>query len=177
MDTGKRYIMRSDSVETAQQRLHRIRRRFLALWKNYLYQSLMAMVVLFLVLLLLNMEHVVVIASIGSTAFIIFVMPRSVSAAPRRVIGGHLIGLFCGSLFALIPHSTPLTAILIYSLAVGAALYLMVVLDAEHPPAGGTALGVAITGFSFQVMIAILTSSIALSLAHRFLKRYLKDLT
>jgi len=55
--------------------------------------------------------------------------------------------------------------------------YLMVALDAEHPPAGGTALGVAITGFSPSVMIAVLTSSIVLSLAHRFSKRFLRDLT
>jgi CBS-domain-containing membrane protein len=164
-------------MDAAQQRLNRIRRRFVSLWKNYLYQSFMAAVVLFLVLWLLNMQHVVVIASIGSTAFIIFAMPRSFTAAPRRVIGGHIIGFSCGSLFALIPQPTFLTSILVYSLAVGTALCLMVALDAEHPPAGGTALGVVISGFSLSVMIAVLTSSVALSVAHRFLKRYLQDLT
>ena len=169
--------MQFDIWGAAQRRLNRIRRRFSTLWINYIYQSLLATIVVFLVLLLLSMEHVVVIASIGSTAFIIFAMPRSITAAPRRVIGGHLIGFFCGSLFALIPQPTALASILIYSLAVGTALCLMVALDAEHPPAGGTALGVAITGFSPSVMVAVVTSSIALSLAHRFLKRYLQDLT
>ncbi len=82
-----------------------------------------------------------------------------------------------GSAFAFIPHPTAITAILVYSLAVGATIFLMVALDAEHPPAGGTALGVAITGFSISVMVAVLTSSIVLSLAHRFCKKFLKDLT
>ena len=160
-----------------QQRLYRIRREFKRLWKNYLYQSFLATIVVFIVLLLLNMEHAVVIASIGATAFIVFIMPRNITAAPRRVIGGHLIGLFSGSLCALIPHSSILPSIVVYSLAVGISILLMVALDAEHPPAGGTALGVAITGFSPNVMIAVLTSSIVLSLAHRFCKKFLKDLT
>ncbi len=89
----------------------------------------------------------------------------------------HRIGFICGSTFAFIPHSTAITAIIVYSLAVGTCVFLIVALDAEHPPAGGTALDVAITGFSVSVMVAVLTSSIMLSLAHRFCKKYLKDLT
>jgi len=140
--------------DSARRRLHRIRRGFSRLWLNYLYQSLLATGVIFVILLLLNMEHAVVIASIGATAFIVFTMPRNITAAPRRVIGGHIIGFICGAAFAFIPHSTVLVAIIVYSLAVGTTVFLMVALDAEHPPAGGTALGVAITGFSLSVMVA-----------------------
>jgi len=163
--------------DSARRRLYRIHREFSRLWLNYIYQSLLATIVIFIILLLLNLEHVVVIASIGATAFIVFTMPRNITAAPRRVIGGHIVGFICGSAFAFIPHPTALTAIIIYSLAVGTTVFLMVALDVEHPPAGGTALGVAITGFSTSVMVAVLTSSIVLSLAHRFFKKYLKDLT
>lgn len=169
--------MHFDFWDSFKRRLYRIRREFKRLWKNYLYQSFLATIVVFIVLLLLNMEHAVVIASIGATAFIVFTMPRNITAAPRRVIGGHLIGLFSGSLCALIPHSLIFSSVIVYSLAVGISVFLMVALDAEHPPAGGTALGVAITGFSLNVMIAVFTSSIVLSLAHRFSKRFLKDLT
>jgi hypothetical protein len=59
---------------------------------------------------------------------------------------------------------------------VGISMFLMVALDMEHPPASGTALGVAIGGFSIMVMVAVLTSAVVLSLAHHYLKRYLKDL-
>jgi len=160
-----------------QRRLLKIRREFPRLWKNYLYQSLLATVVVFIVLLLLTAEHAVVIASIGATAFIVFTMPRNITAKPRRVIGGHLIGLLSGSLCALIPQPSIFYSIIAYSLAVGIAIFLMVALDVEHPPSGGTALGIAITGFSPNVAIAVLTSSITLALAHRFCKRFLKDLT
>ncbi|MFC1902035.1 HPP family protein [Chloroflexota bacterium] len=155
----------------------RIRLEFPRLWKNYLYQSLLATVMVFIVLLLLTVENAVVIASIGATAFIVFTMPRSITAKPRRVIGGHLVGLLAGSLCALIPHSTTLSSITVFALAVGISICLMVALDVEHPPASGTALGVAITGFSPGVMVTIITSSLVLSLAHHFSKKFLRDLT
>jgi len=164
-------------LASVQRRLLRIGREFRILWKNYFYQSFLATAVVLIVLLLLSAEHAVVIASIGATAFIVFTMPRNVTAKPRRVIGGHLIGLFSGSLCSLIPHLSILAAVIVYSLAVGISIFLMVALDMEHPPASGTALGIAITGFSPSVMIAVLTSSIVLSLAHHFCKRFLKDLT
>jgi len=169
--------MRIKFLSYLHRRWARIRREFPRLWKNYLYQSFLATVIIFIVLLLLTIEHVVVIASIGATAFIVFTMPRNITAKPRRVIGGHLVGLFSGSLCALIPHSSTLSSIIVFSLAVGISICLMVALDVEHPPASGTALGIALTGFSPSVMIAVLTSSIVLSLAHHFSKRFLKDLT
>ncbi|MCJ7604963.1 MAG: HPP family protein [Dehalococcoidales bacterium] len=158
-------------------RYMRIRGQFPLLWKNYLYQSLLATIIVFLILLALTIQNAVVIASLGASACIVFTMPRSVSAKPRRVIGGHIIGLICGSLFALIPHSSTVMAATVYSLSVGITICAMVTLDFEHPPAAGTALGVAITGFSPGVMAAVLTLSIALSVARHFSKRFLRDLT
>jgi CBS-domain-containing membrane protein len=155
----------------------RIRGEFPRLWVHYLYQSFLAAIVIFIVLLLLTIENAVVIASIGASAFIIFTMPRNITAKPRRVIGGHLVGFVTGSLCALVPHGSMLVGIGMLALAVGISICLMVALDFEHPPASGTALGVAITGFSINVMIAIITSVLILSLAHHFSKRFLKDLT
>lgn len=155
----------------------RIRGEFPRLWKNYLYQSFLAAVVVFIVLLLLTIEQAVIIASIGATAFIVFTMPRNICAKPRRVIGGHVVGLISGSLCALIPHSSTLASISVIAFAVGVSICLMVAIDVEHPPASGTALGVALTGFTPGAMIAVLTSSIILSLAHTFSKKFLKDLT
>ena len=169
--------MYSDFLAYIYRRWLKIRTEFKALWKNYLYQSLLATVVVFIVLFVLNIEHAVVIASIGASAFIVFTMPRNVTAKPRRVIGGHIVGLLAGSLCALLPHHSLFPSIIVYSLAVGISICLMVALDLEHPPASGTALGIAINGFSSAAILAVLTSSILLSLAHRFSKRFLKDLT
>lgn len=146
-------------------------------WKNYVFQSLFATFATFVVLLFLSLQQAVIIASIGATSFIVFTMPKNISAKPRNVIGGHSVGLISGSLCALIPHPSFLHSIIVYSLAVGLSIFVMVITDTEHPPASGTALGVAIKGFSLNVTIAVIASAIMLSLIHHFFKRYLKDLS
>ena len=151
-------------------------REFKHFWKHYLLQSFLAVVVLFIILLFLTLENVVVVASIGATSFIIFAMPKSIIANPKNVIGGHLVGLISGSLCALIPQNLHIHSLLVYSLAVGISIFIMVVIDTEHPPASGTALGVSITGFSWDVTVAIVTASVVLSLIHHFFNKYIRDL-
>ena len=146
-------------------------------WKNYVFQSLFATLAIFIVLLTLSLQEAVIIASIGATTFIVFAMPKSITAKPRNVIGGHLVGLISGSLCALIPHTLYLHSIMVYSLAVGFSIFIMVITYTEHPPASGTALGVAIHGFSLGVTIAVIISVVILSLIHHLFKRYLRDLT
>jgi CBS-domain-containing membrane protein len=146
-------------------------------WKHYVLQSILATCSVFIVLYFLSLQEAVIIASIGATAFIVFTMPNNITAQSRNVIGGHLIGLFYGFLFSLIPHSALIFSILIYSLAVGASIFTMVVTDTEHPPTAGTALGVVITGIRLDVLITVVMSIIILSLIHRFFKPYLRDLT
>jgi len=150
--------------------------RFRRYWKNYLWQSLCATGVIWLVLTLLSMEQAVIITSIGATAFIVFMKPYSPFAAPRNVIGGHLIGMALGALISLIPHPTPATAHLVYAAAVGATLFTMVVSDTEHPPAAGTALCVAVSGASWRVAATVVTSVLLLALFHQLLQPHLCDL-
>lgn len=150
---------------------------FKLFWKYYVFQSMLATAVVFIVLLLLSIKHAVIIASIGATAFIVFAMPKTITAQARNVIGGHTIGLILGSLCALIPHYTIVLTALAYSFAVGISILLMVVLDTEHPPAAGTALGFAITGFSINATLALGISVIILCTAHHLFKSYLRDLT
>lgn len=159
-------------------RLLRIATRFKKLWKNYLYQSLLASIVIAVIFWILHMQEAVIIASIGASAFIVFTLPNTPTAKSRRVIGGHMIGLLCGSLASIIIPQTVTTPVIVieYALAVGFSIFLMVALDFEHPPAAGTALGVAISQFSPDVAITVLTSSILLSIARRVLKKYLRDL-
>jgi len=145
-------------------------------WKNYLFQSALAGLSVFLLLVVLHLRNIVVVASIGSTAFIVFTMPREITAGTRSVIGGHLVGFCCGTLSALIPASYYFPPALGYSFAVGLSILIMVVTDTEHPPAAGTALGVAISGFSTEVLFSLLISVVVLSTIHRFFKAHLKDL-
>ncbi|MEE9167587.1 MAG: HPP family protein [Candidatus Neomarinimicrobiota bacterium] len=145
-------------------------------WRPYVYQSLYAAVSIFIIILVLQMQHAVVIASIGATAFIVFSMPNDIAATPRRVIGGHFLGLVSGAVFSMLTFGPLFFSALVYSLAVGIALFAMVLTDTEHPPAAGTALGVALTGFSIRMAVAVMASVIILSLIHRFARPHIKDL-
>ena len=103
-------------------------------WKHYVLQSLFATLAVFIVLYFLSLQDAVIIASLGATAFIVFAMPGNLTAQPRNVIGGHLVGLFWGFVFSLIPHPTMLGSLVCYSAAVGLSIFTMVVTDTEHPP-------------------------------------------
>lgn len=149
---------------------------FLMFWKNYVFQSAAATLATMIILFILKMENVVVVASIAASIFIVFAMPKAISARKRAIIGGHLFGLLFGSLWTLVPQPNEFTTIVIYSFAVGSTMLAMVIFDMEHPPACGTALGVAITGYSWGVGIAVISSTIILAVIRSLLRPYLKDL-
>jgi CBS-domain-containing membrane protein len=148
-----------------------------ARWKAYILQSIAATIVVFIIFFVITPERPVIVASIGASTFIVFAMPGNHAAQPKRVIGGHIIGILSGSLFSFFPQMAILPSITIYSIAVGLSIFLMVALNLEHPPASGTALGIALNGFSPEVAIAVILSSLILSLAHLILCRKFCDLT
>lgn len=67
-------------------------------WKCYARQAVTATVCMFFLLWLLFDSDLLVLASLGSTAFIVFALPETSAARPRNVIGGHLAGLVSGAL-------------------------------------------------------------------------------
>jgi membrane protein implicated in regulation of membrane protease activity len=64
----------------------------------------------------------------------------------------------------------------VYALAVGLSLFLMSLTNTEHPPAAGTALGIVVQPWSYQIVIFVLVSVISLAIIRRLLSRYLRDL-
>jgi CBS-domain-containing membrane protein len=122
------------------------------------------------------MVDMIIIASIGASTFVLFAMPKYPQARDRNLIGGQLIGLTCGSLFSLVPHSSFYSDVMVDALAVGLTFLIMVLTDTEHPPAAGTALGMVVVGFSFEIAISVISSVMLLSLIHRCLRRFLIDL-
>lgn len=145
-------------------------------WKHYLWQSILGSLAILALLLLLNSEQLVIISSFGATTFIVFMKPHNVFASSRNVIGGHMLGLLSGALFGLIPHTQPIVAAMIYAGAVGLSLLLMASSDLEHPPAAGTALSVAMDGFTWPVFLTVFLGTVILSLISRALRKWLIDL-
>lgn len=146
--------------------------KFKKLWKYYLWQSCLAAVALFIIVLILGKDKMVVISAMGATAFIVFAMPTAASAQTRNVIGGHFVGLVTGTIF----YFVTLPYFIEYPLVVGIAILVMVALDVEHPPAAGTALAVVINEVSPDVFFTIIASAIILSQCRFYLRHLLKDL-
>ncbi len=149
-----------------------IKSKFKKLWKYYILQSLLATIVLFILVLVLGRHKLVVISSMAATTFIVFAMPKAVSAKTKNIVGGHLIGLASGAIF----YFTTLPFWVEYPLTVGFVFLLMVVLDVGHPPAAGTALAVVINEVSLGAFITIMLSAVILSQCRYYLRGYLKDL-
>jgi len=152
-----------------------------AYWRNYVFQSLLATASLFCVLIFLEQGEKVIVASLGATAFIVFALPNSFTAQPRNVIGGHLVGLACGFvgywLLNLLPNPDQFIAEAgIHSFAVGLAMFIMVAIDTEHPPAAGTALGAAIGGPGDRLITSVLFFSIVFTVIRLLARKHLRDL-
>ena len=65
----------------------------------------------------------------------------------------------------------------VYAISVGLSIFAMVISDTEHPPAAGTALGVATKGFNMHVILGVLLFAILFSIIRWLLRNRLWDLT
>ena len=86
--------------------------------------------------------HVWILAPLGATGFLIFVVPSSALAQPWAALGGHVVSALIGiACVRLIPVPE-----LLLPTAVSLSILAMFLLRCLHPPAAATALFVAISG-------------------------------
>ena len=137
----------------------------------FITQSTLAALFLALTFYLVWNINPIVVAGMGSTTFVLFATPESSAATSRAVIGGYILSMFVGLIF--FPIADPIFA---GSLAVGTSIFLMTILDAEHPPASAIALGVAVKGFSHELLIFIVLFTTLLSFFQKLVRRYIQDL-
>lgn len=151
-------------------------------WRNYVFQSVLATFSVFCVLIFLEQGEEIIVASLGATAFVVFALPDKITAQPRNVIGGHIVGVLCGligfRLLNILPDPNFFIAeSAVHAFAVGLSMFVMVLTNTEHPPAAGTALGVAIEGLPLRVAVSVLFFSIVFTAIRLLLKKHLRDLT
>ena len=153
---------------------------------NFAFQCGLATISLIIILLVENaVFRAAIIVAVASTVFVVFVVPDSVAATPRRVIGGHVVAVVCGSVFAFALQIPALESMsqevanvrnLAAAIAVGVSIFLMVLTNTEHPPAAGTALGLMIPGWSISAVAFILISAVVLSIIRIILRPKLINL-
>ncbi|MCK9477210.1 MAG: HPP family protein [Candidatus Muirbacterium halophilum] len=154
-------------------------------WK-YIFQCFLAMLTMLVVLSYLDfIEHTAIISSFGATSFITFTMPRRYHSDAKRLIGGYLTGIAVGVFFhhiARIPCvmanvcADHLSFALFGSIAVFFAILLMVILDTEHPPAAGIALGLVLNSFDINTIMFVIAAIVLITIVKNTLKPFMIDL-
>ncbi len=81
-------------------------------------------------------QNVLLIASMGASAVLLFAVPHSLLSRPWNVIGGHMVSALIGVIMHLLIHDT----ILASALAAGGAITAMYYLGCLHPPGGASAV-------------------------------------
>ncbi|MCY4365607.1 MAG: HPP family protein [Chloroflexi bacterium] len=163
-----------------------IDRRFRRHWKSYLFQCALCMLALLAILLVVDVVlRAAIVVAIASTAFIVFVLPHSQAANPRRIVGGHLVAVLVGSVLSLlyllpgggdVETASRIVRDLIAVVTVGISILIMVLTDTEHPPAAGTALGLVVVGWTPSAVLFVVAGALTLSAMHWWLRPYLKNL-
>ena len=153
---------------------------------KYIFQCFLATFTILAVLIFLDvLNEAALITALGASAFIVFTMPTQYSSDPRRLIGGYIVGIAVGSMCYGISIKIPtndffigteMSLIVFGAIAVGIAIFTMVVTNTEHPPAAGIALGLVINPWTWVTIVFILSAIIWLTGIRKILKPHLMDL-
>lgn len=133
-----------------------------------------------------SLSTAAIAAGLASSVVGIFIAPSNLTARIRSVAGGHGVALVLGSMFSAILFLAPVeiflqdrSIVLHFSLAlaVGGSMLLMAITNTEHPPAAGTALGMASREFDVLIFFSIIGAVGLLAILKLVLRPYLRDLT
>ena len=89
--------------------------------------------------------------SFGSSMVLLFGFPESPFAQPKNVFFGHLVTALVGVVFVAL---VPLPMFINIALAVGVGIFLMILLNIVHPPAGGNPIIVIIGSVSLEYLLS-----------------------
>ena len=108
-------------------------------------------------------------ASFGSSMVLLFGFPESPFAQPKNVFFGHLVSASVGVFFV---NLIPLPIYISIAFAVGVGIFLMILLDIVHPPAGGNPILVIIGSVSYDYLIfPVITGCIIIILLAIFINK------
>lgn len=154
---------------------------------SFAFQAVMATVVMLVILAFVHsLSSAAIAAGLASSVVGIFTGPNNRTSRIRSVVGGHGVALVLGSAFSAVLFLGPVEAYLLdtrlvhdlsLALAVGMAMLLMAFTNTEHPPAAGTALGMAGREFDILIFLSIIGAVTLLAVMKLAIRPYLRDLT
>ena len=94
----------------------------------------------------LDENNIWIIPPFGASLVLAMALPNSPLARPKNIILGHVIAASAGVIAYKILGTSPLSI----GIALGLAIYLMLMTDTTHPPAGANPLLTVLGGESFD---------------------------
>ena len=88
--------------------------------------------------------------SFGSSMVLLFGYPESPFAQPKNVFFGHFITSLVG---VIVFQFVPLDQYIQIALSVALGIFLMIILDVTHPPAGGNPIIVILAASSYDFLL------------------------
>ena len=153
----------------------------------FAFQAVLATVVMLAILSYVHsLSSAAIAAGLASSVVGIFIGPNNRTARIRSVVGGHGAALALGSIFSAILFLGPVENFLLdtrfvhnlsLAIAVGMAMLVMAITNSEHPPAAGTALGMASREFDILIFLSIIGAVALLAVMKLAIRPYLRDLT
>ena len=153
---------------------------------RFALQAILATAVMLVVLAFVHsLSSAAIAAGLASSVVGIFIGPSNRTSRIRSVVGGHALALMLGTIFSVILFLAPVESFLSDSriifdlslaLAVGASMLLMAITNSEHPPAAGTALGMASRDFDIFVFFSIIGAVVLLAVMKLAIRPHLRDL-
>ena len=88
-------------------------------------------------------------ASLGGSCVLVFVVWNAPLSQPRNIIGGHFISAFIGlSIYSLLG-----TSIISISIGVGLTIFIMAITGIIHPPAGANPIIIILGGYGWSYLV------------------------
>ena len=97
----------------------------------------------------LDANNIWIIPPFGASLVLAMALPSSPLARPKNIILGHVIAASAGVITYQILGNNPLSI----GIALGLAIYLMLITDTTHPPAGANPILAVLGGESFDFIL------------------------
>ncbi len=98
----------------------------------------------------LNILPMIMVVSFGATMVLLFGYPNSPFAHPNNIFFGHSITTIAGIVISILIQGP---TFLLLGLSVGFGIFLMVIFNVVHPPAGGNPIAVVLANHTYEFLI------------------------
>tara|TARA_B100000614_G_scaffold244558_1_gene248887 strand:- start:415 stop:885 length:471 start_codon:yes stop_codon:yes gene_type:complete len=121
----------------------------------------------------LNILSMIMVVSFGATMVLMFGYPKSPFAHPKNILFGHSVTTIAGIVMCSLLQGP---TFFLLGLSVGFGIYLMMIFNVVHPPAGGNPIAVVLANHTYDYLLqSIVLGAIIIILLGYFIHNLILD--